>query len=441
MSDTTAEAAIFAKQALKEMALTKAAPTPENFKLFYDAAKTSHDALKKTSIHLNVSSSEITPVSTSTPVIPVGPHKESLPKDPLAIRAVNGAEGLKKNTKTDLEISKTSLSGVLGIVEAFLTNLSDLYPDNPSLKEQVDIIRDALLAPEDVARLSTARKSLSRLRTPQIHSHLSAAKIIARQMADSFLSHMIEAEDTTENLVSLLRERNHSLINITDPEALSEFISHMISNAQAAQDLLGTVSHKMLSTREKAQEAELSIRDLESRLLKASEEAKHDYLTGLLNRRGLDEELHRIFSAADDSHPPTIALLDIDNFKSINDSLGHDAGDKALKMLSVSIQEILGPVGSPARMGGEEFLIVFPELSISQTQKTVQTLQRSLTTRLFMEAEGATLITFSAGIAQRLPGETAASTIERADEAMYIAKRKGKNRVEISPTHQEVIIE
>lgn len=390
MSDTAAEAAILAKQALKDMALAQAAPTPDNFRRYYEGARAK--------------------LTGSAPP----PTRER-----------------------EADASRSSLVGVLGIVETFLANLGDLYPDNPSLKEQVEILRDVLLAPEDLTRLSTARKALARMRAPQIHSHLSAAKMVARQMSDLFIEQMGLAGDATGALVDRLLDRQSAIEGAKSKKEIALAVVEMVAEARAARSALDETKLKMLHTRARAEEALSSIRDLESRLIKASEDAKRDYLTGLLNRRGLDEELTRVFTAeAASFRAPTLALLDIDNFKAINDTLGHEGGDRALKTLSAAIKEILAGKGSPARMGGEEFLLVFPDLSATEAKKAVQGLQRSLTTKYFMEAEGERLITFSAGVAQRLQGETPASTIARADEAMYTAKRRGKNRVEISPKNE-----
>jgi len=124
-----------------------------------------------------------------------------------------------------------------------------------------------------------------------------------------------------------------------------------------------------------------------------------------------------------------VGLIDIDNFKKLNDTLGHDAGDAALVHLCTVIREALRPQDTVARYGGEEFVILLPQTSLEESIQVVTRLQRELTRRFFMHNNEKLLITFSAGVAEFATGETAEAALQRADQAMYLAKRSGKNRV------------
>jgi len=158
-----------------------------------------------------------------------------------------------------------------------------------------------------------------------------------------------------------------------------------------------------------------------------------DQLTGALNRRGLDEAFDREATRADRSHTPVcVALLDIDNFKRLNDTRGHQAGDQALVHLSHVVKEALRPSDMVARYGGEEFIIVLPGIGIVEAAATVERLQRELTKQFFMHDNERILITFSAGVALRAPQEPQDDVIGRADKAMYQAKKTGKNRVVVA---------
>jgi len=127
-----------------------------------------------------------------------------------------------------------------------------------------------------------------------------------------------------------------------------------------------------------------------------------------------------------------VALLDIDNFKRLNDSLGHDAGDAALIHLATVIRETMRPQDTVARFGGEEFIIVLPDTSLEDARKAIVRLQRELTRRILLHDNNRQLITFSAGVSELRPGDTQASISKRADEAMYAAKQAGKNRVMVA---------
>ena len=124
-----------------------------------------------------------------------------------------------------------------------------------------------------------------------------------------------------------------------------------------------------------------------------------------------------------------VALLDSDNFKKLNDSLGHDAGDAALIHLATVIRETMRPQDTIARYGGEEFIILLPDTSIEDAQTAIVRLQRELTRRIFLHNNDRQLITFSAGVTDFRAEDTQLSVTKRADEAMYAAKQAGKNRV------------
>ena len=127
--------------------------------------------------------------------------------------------------------------------------------------------------------------------------------------------------------------------------------------------------------------------------------------------------------------PLCVALLDVDNFKSINDRLGHTAGDAALVHLAQVTREVMRPQDQLARYGGEEFVIILPDTELAEGVKAMERLQRELTTRYFLKDQERVLITFSAGVAQVEGEEGSADAIRRADQGMYLAKRTGKNRV------------
>ena len=124
-----------------------------------------------------------------------------------------------------------------------------------------------------------------------------------------------------------------------------------------------------------------------------------------------------------------MSLLDIDNFKKLNDSLGHAAGDQALAHLATVARECMRPQDTLARYGGEEFVILLPDTPLEKGIEAMTRLQRELTKRFFLSGTEKILITFSAGVAQLVEGESGMDAVKRADQAMYLAKRAGKNRV------------
>jgi diguanylate cyclase len=122
-------------------------------------------------------------------------------------------------------------------------------------------------------------------------------------------------------------------------------------------------------------------------------------------------------------------VLDVDDFKSLNDRLGHQAGDLALVHLARIVRRSIRPTDVISRYGGEEFVILLPETPIADAVNVMARVQRELTKRIFLHNHERVLITFSAGVAERAFGESQEDLIARADKALYHAKDAGKNRV------------
>jgi diguanylate cyclase len=199
--------------------------------------------------------------------------------------------------------------------------------------------------------------------------------------------------------------------------------SRMASDSLAARDELSAM-------RVHATQTEAELAKLHQELDRVSSEARHDSLTGALNRKGLDEAIDRELSTVRRKETPlSVALLDIDNFKKLNDALGHAMGDNALNHLATVARECMRPQDTLARFGGEEFVVLLPDTPLDKGIEAMTRLQRELTKRFFLAGTEKVLITFSAGVAQLADGESGTDAIRRADQAMYLAKRAGKNRV------------
>jgi diguanylate cyclase len=206
-----------------------------------------------------------------------------------------------------------------------------------------------------------------------------------------------------------------------------------LQETRNTQESARRASAELSQLREQVDSSNEQIKRLQRDLDAASQLVRHDPLTGMLNRKGLDEALIRE-SARVRRHESQlcVALLDIDNFKHINDAHGHTVGDDALRHLTKTVSETLRPQDIVARYGGEEFVILLPDTAPEAAITLLVRLQRELTRRIFCADFQRLLITFSAGIALLSSEEAPEEAIARADKAMYAAKRAGKNRVLIA---------
>ncbi len=193
-------------------------------------------------------------------------------------------------------------------------------------------------------------------------------------------------------------------------------------------------SAEVRAAREQVQRAERQIGLLKIELEQLRELAHADPLTGAVNRGGLNEAFSREAARADRrSSPFCVALLDLDDFKQLNDTSGHQAGDNALLHLVKICKQTLRPNDIIARFGGEEFVILLPDTAIEAATLAISRLQRNLTASCLLHAGQPLPITFSAGVTARAPYEQQSTVIGRADEALYEAKHAGKNRVVVAP--------
>jgi diguanylate cyclase (GGDEF)-like protein len=161
-------------------------------------------------------------------------------------------------------------------------------------------------------------------------------------------------------------------------------------------------------------------------------QAQHDPLTGLLNRRAMQTLLEREWQRHQRlGEPFALVSVDIDHFKRINDRHGHGAGDAVLREVALLLRDAARGIDLVARMGGEEFLLLLPGTDTRSGQAAAQRLRQALVTREMLLTPGVTkVVTASFGVAAPLPGDPQVDVLlQRADAALYHAKRSGRNRV------------
>ncbi|MGB7623037.1 MAG: diguanylate cyclase [Terriglobia bacterium] len=161
---------------------------------------------------------------------------------------------------------------------------------------------------------------------------------------------------------------------------------------------------------------------------KIFEMARRDPLTGLFNRRVLDDELMRNAERSiRECHPLTALILDLDYFKSVNDSFGHRVGDAILISIAEFLVRNVRPYDVVARFGGDEFVILLPNCDLEKGIQTGERICGQL--KNLKVADCPRTITASVGVAVLLPGQSAQRLLERADTALYTAKKNGRNQV------------
>jgi diguanylate cyclase len=321
---------------------------------------------------------------------------------------------------------------LLRLFKLLLENISELLEDDSWLSGQIAGVQNLLSGPISHRALKDATRSLKEVIYKQgvLRHSLTEAKSTVKNMMITFIDRLSAVAITTGDFHQKIDGYSQKISQAQDINELNKILDDVMRDTRIAQTEALRSRDEMIGARREVQEAESRIHELEVKLEQMSELIREDQLTGSLNRRGLDDVLEREIARAERRESPLcIAMLDLDDFKRLNDTYGHTAGDEALVHLVRVIKDTLRTMDVIARFGGEEFLIVLPDTTLEDASQTITRVQRELTKRIFMHNHERLLITFSAGIALRGPDEDQSAIIKRADDALYQAKRAGKNRV------------
>jgi len=233
-------------------------------------------------------------------------------------------------------------------------------------------------------------------------------------------------------LRSLERTRNIPVLGVTEPDNNARMVRGLEIGVN--DFLMRPIDQNELLARARSQVRKRRYTErLRDNVQMSIEMAITDALTGLFNRRYMESHVATLVEqAAARSKPLTVMVLDIDYFKSINDTHGHDAGDDVLRDFALRIKRSIRGIDLACRYGGEEFVLVMPETDMAVAAMVAERLRRRIAAEPFSIQKGAKSVpvTISIGIAGlRDKDDTAASVLKRADQALYRAKRDGRNRV------------
>jgi len=275
---------------------------------------------------------------------------------------------------------------------------------------------------------------------PNFQTFLNAVNIQVGQSATEIFDALICSEQTVQDVLSgkipeyRLEYINFSSSNVP-PRYISLYIWNYRSNAQRRLLLVVEDVTSSALIEQRAIQAHNELRLLRIQLDQVNArlqcQALYDTLTELPNRRYLDDALPRYVEFSKRYQTPlSLMMMDIDDFKDLNDAFGHDVGDEGLRILARVILESVRETDFATRYGGDEFCVFFPMLNVALSRILVDKIKKALD----KELESFLLrFTISVGVAALTPDvASAAELIKLADDALYRAKREGKNRICIS---------
>jgi diguanylate cyclase len=236
----------------------------------------------------------------------------------------------------------------------------------------------------------------------------------------------LTTNDAASDYSEKLHEYGRNLKNADDLSQTKVLVQEIIRD-----------THKMAASsqqlNQKLNEATSQIEKLSEKLEKTEREVLLDTLTGLNNRKAFDQKLEALCrDFAQENGLFSVIMLDIDHFKKFNDQYGHQIGDEVLSLVGWHLKENLKGKDFPSRYGGEEFIVLLPNTKMDKACIVAEHMREGLSKKkLKVKKTGQTLgnITVSMGVSQIRREDTAASVVERADKALYLAKKSGRNTV------------
>lgn len=237
-------------------------------------------------------------------------------------------------------------------------------------------------------------------------------------LANAGVSH----SEYNQNLI----EKSDKLSGQTDVKIIGEMVKNLVNETQAMID----TNHKLES---RLNETSLEMEEMNQNMESLKQEVMTDSLTGLPNRKCFEAELKaKASEALERTKPLSVLMVDIDHFKTFNDTFGHQVGDQVLRLVARSLMEGIKGQDLAARYGGEEFVIILPDTTLPNAEKVANALRERIAAKdIINQAKGEKLgrLSISLGAAQLHPGESMTNLIERSDRALYKAKGAGRNCV------------
>ena len=235
-----------------------------------------------------------------------------------------------------------------------------------------------------------------------------------------------EAGTGTEEYGKALEQYSTQLVDTAGAEEARAIVTAILGETKNMAERQTNLRDELAASTQEIETLREGIRD-------ARREAMTDVLTGIANRKALNERLLESMDEAQETGAPMCALmLDIDFFKKFNDTYGHQLGDQVLRLVARTLTECIKGRDLAARYGGEEFVILLPLTSLDNAFKLADHIRETVAAkRIINRTTGESLgqITLSIGASIYRPGEDSEAIIKRADEALYAAKRNGRNLV------------
>ena len=318
------------------------------------------------------------------------------------------------------------------LVDAIIYSLTPSYAPFMSdeiayLKKQLKEDSNVLLTPafaEDLIFLTDKRIKLDK---EELKRKLKDLDQIAERLSIKILKILQKSGDSSKEIKNIKIELQNWRHGEEDFETIKE---KLLAIATSLDKEIDDFMCDMKKEDEEIEYLKAKIKALEKKVKKLSKEVKTDFLTNIANKKALEDELKKQESTYKRyKNNYSIVFFDIDHFKNINDTYGHDAGDVILKSLGLLFRRYARDVDMIGRFGGEEFVAILPNTDKKGAYKFAEKLREIIEKTKFMYKKTRIKVTVSAGVASRDEVNSKEELLKKADERLYLAKKNGRNRV------------
>ena len=250
-------------------------------------------------------------------------------------------------------------------------------------------------------------------------------------LMEEYLNEAISSNGSSSKNVLNIKEKIES-INVSENglEALTKLQNELINAATSIEKEMDTVTDKLQSGKTKVQELEEKVKTLEDELTRTKTENMKDHLTGLLTRKAFSEEMKKVESAYERIKTQyAVVFFDLDHFKKLNDTYGHECGDVVLSTFGKILNKSVREHDVAGRYGGEEFVAIIHFNINRELLQFLKRIKTIVTENSFLYKEKKIKVTFSAGVAIRSSYATYENTLQKADMLLYQAKENGRNKI------------
>ncbi len=293
---------------------------------------------------------------------------------------------------------------------------------NSALNERIN----AIYADRGVPKLERVENLYNEfLKAREVDERINAVSEMMSKNIDAVQDAIQNASESADLYSGSLQKATTSLGGKLDTNALRVLTHELLAETRQMQETNKELEKRLETSRD---DVTLLQHDLEE----VRRESMTDSLTQIYNRKCFDQQMNRrVLEAQDHDTPLCLIMLDIDHFKNFNDKYGHQTGDQVLRLVAMTLSANTKGKDMAARYGGEEFAIILPDIELKDAARLADTIRKTIQSKELLKRstnEKLGRITASFGVARLTPNDNAMSLIERADRALYAAKRSGRNR-------------